>query len=198
MNTTGKTIFAALMLSVVGGAALARGAGDMSGMGMGGAGIGGAGMGGMGDEGMGPMAMFDFAAVDADKDGKITEAELQAHRAAEVAGIDADKDGKISADELKAMHMARMEDRATEMSTRMIERMDSDGDGLLTVAEMAARPAPVRMFGMIDADGDGAVTEAEIAAAQEKMTEMRGSGEGGRGEGGHRGRHHGWFFGGDN
>ena len=36
MNTTGKTIVAALMLSALGGAAFARGAGDMGGMGEGG------------------------------------------------------------------------------------------------------------------------------------------------------------------
>ncbi|AWB47943.1 hypothetical protein HYN69_04910 [Gemmobacter aquarius] len=184
MTTTKKTVLAALMLSVLGGvslggAAFARGADGME----------------MGD-GMGPMAMFDFAAVDADKDGKVTEAELQAFRAAEVAGIDADKDGKITAAELKAMHMVRLEARATEMADRMIARLDADGDGTLTAAELAARPAPAGMFGRIDADGDGAVTEAEIAAAREKMMAMRGGdGEGGRRGGGH---HRGWFFGGGN
>lgn len=179
MTTTGKTVLAALLLSALGGAAFARGADGM----------------GMGD-GMGPMAMFDFTAVDADKDGKVTQAELQAFRAAEVAGIDADKDGKITAAELKAMHMVRLEARATEMADRMIARLDSDGDGALTAAELAARPAPAGMFDRIDADADGAVTEAEIAAAREKMMAMRGGdGEGGRRGGGH---HRGWFFGGDN
>lgn len=183
MNTIKRTILAALMLSGVGaalgGAAFARGAGDMM---------------EMGGEGMGPMAMFDFVAVDADKDGKVTEAELQTYRAAEVAGIDADKDGKITAAELKSMHMVRLEARATEMADRMIARLDSDGDGALTAAELSARPAPAGMFDRIDADGDGAVTEAEIAAAREAMMAGRDGGKGGR----HGGHPRGWFFGGDN
>lgn len=181
MNTTGKTVLAALMLSALGGAAFARGPGMEGGM-----------EGGMGG-GMGPMAMFDFAAVDADKDGKVTEAELDAFRAAEVAGIDADKDGKITLDELKTMHMARMDERATVMAERMIERLDSDADGALSAAELAARPAPMPIFERIDADGDGALTEAEIDAARGRMSEM-----GHGGESGHRGNHRGWFFGGEN
>lgn len=192
MNTTGKTILAALMLTVAGGAAFARGAGDRTGDG---AGM----MGGMMEgDGMGPMAAFDFAAADADKDGKITQAEMAALRAAEVAGIDADKDGKISTAELKAMHMARMEARATRMADEMVARMDSDGDGALTAAEMAARPAMPWLFDMIDADGDGAVTEAEIADARARMEERMGGNGDGEGKGGHGGHHRGWFFGGDN
>ncbi|MBC2837091.1 EF-hand domain-containing protein [Gemmobacter straminiformis] len=163
-----------------------------------------------GGEGMGPMAQFDFAAIDADKDGKITQAEMTAWRASQVIGVDADKDGKLSADELKAMHMARMEERAANMATQMIERLDVDGDGLLGVEEMAARPGPAMMFDRIDADGDGAVTQEEVDAARAAMAEMRGQGMGegrGMGEGmgrgmgaGHgmgegHGRMRGWFFG---
>lgn len=195
MNTTRKTILAALLLTAVGGAALARGPGDMMGGGM---------MGGM-DEGMGPMAQFDFAALDTDKDGKITQAEMTAWRAAQVVGVDADKDGKLSADELKAMNMARMEERAANMATQMIARLDVDGDGLLGVEEMAARPGPAMMFDRIDADGDGAVTQEEVDAARAAMAEMRGQGMGGQGMGegrgmmgeghGHGGRMRGWFFG---
>lgn len=147
--------------------------------------MGGPGMGdGMGP-GMGPR--FDFAAVDADKDGKVTEAELTAWRAAEAVKIDANKDGKLSAEELAAARLADMTARATEMATRMVAKLDTDGDGLLTAAEMAARPGPARLFDRADADGDGAVTQAELDA-------MRAEGPGGDGEG--RGHHggHGWRF----
>lgn len=174
------SVLAALLASAVGVAAYARGPGDMMGDMMG------------GEDGMGPMAAFDFAAVDADKDGKITEAEMQAWRAAEAAKIDADKDGKLSTDELTAMHMARMQERAADMAGRMVTALDSDGDGLLSAAEMAARPMPAMLFGKLDADGDGAVTEAEIAAARDRMAEMR-DGEG-RGPGRHGRGGHGWMF----
>ena len=153
----------------------------------------------MGMEGPGfGLGKIDFAAVDTDKDGKITAAEMEAYRAAEVAGVDADKDGKLSATELSAMHMARMQAMADDMAAKMVERLDADGDGLLTAAEMMARPVPDRMFGMADADGDGALTQEEIDAARAQMAEMRqGRGPGGRGDG--EGRGHGrWFFDNDN
>lgn len=196
MRLSKTTMMAALLLSVAGGAAMARGMGDMAGME---GGMGGMEMmmpGGPGADGLEPG--FDFAAVDADKDGKVTQAELQAFRAARVATVDADKDGKLSEDEVKAMVLARMTARAEDMASAMIERMDSDGDGFLTAAELAAPPAPTRLFDRIDADGDGAITEDEIAAAREAMAEMRGGrGEGPRG--GHHGHGRGWFFfGGDN
>ena len=74
MSMTKRTVFAALLVSALGGAALAQ-EGPMGGM-MGG-GMGDGPMGGPMMEG-GPFGGFDFAAVDADKDGKITEAEMQA------------------------------------------------------------------------------------------------------------------------
>jgi len=43
---------------------------------------------------LGPISIFDFAPVAADKDGKITEAELTAFRAAEARPANANADGK--------------------------------------------------------------------------------------------------------
>lgn len=141
-------------------------------------------MGGGEEMGMGPM--LDFAAVDADKDGKITEAELTAWRAAQAVEIDTDKDGKLSATELAAGRLAEMQARATEMADRMVERLDTDGDKLLTASELAARPGPAMLFDRADADGDGAVTQAELDA-------LRDEGPMGHGGKGH-GRGHGWRF----
>lgn len=150
---------------------------------------------GDGPTGGGPMAGLDFATVDADKDGKITSAEMEAFRAARVTEADTDKDGKLSVAELSAMHLARMQARADQMATRMVERHDADGDGMLTAAEFATPPAPERMFEMADADGDGALTEAEIEAARAKMAEMReGHGKGGKHGRGHGEGRGGWFF----
>lgn len=150
---------------------------------------------------MGPGPMFDFAEIDANGDGKITKEELAAHRAARAAALDADKDGKISAAELQAQIEARMSARAADMAARMIEMRDTDGDGLLSAAELAEPPMGTmgdRMFDRADADDDGAITEDEVEAARERMAErMEGRGHG-MGHGmGHGPRGWNWFFGPD-
>jgi hypothetical protein len=121
-----------------------------------------------------PFAAFDFAAVDANKDGKVTPEEIDAFRAAEIKAADTDGDGLMSAAELSAIHLKRMEGRANDMAQKMIERMDSDKDGKLSTAEMLARKAPKSMFERIDTDNDGALSEAEIAAAKDRMADRRG------------------------
>lgn len=145
------------------------------------------GPGRMGDamgDGPGGFALMQFDVIDADKDGKITEAELDAHRAAQVAALDANGDGKVDAAELKARQMARAEERATEAASRMIARMDTDGDGLLSAAELVMPAPPARLFDRLDADNDGAVSRAEVEAAQARMAERMGEGRGeGRGRG---------------
>lgn len=180
-----KNILTALALAAVTGAAFSSAAlaerGPMGGP-----------MGGI-EMGMDRGPRFDFAAVDADKDGKVTEAELTAWRAAEAGKIDANKDGKLSAEELAAARVAEMTTRATEMATQMVANLDTDGDGLLTAAEMAARPGPAMLFDRADADGDGAVTQAELDALRAEGP--GGEGRGGEGHGrGHHGGGHGWRF----
>lgn len=136
----------------------------------------------------GPMFGMDFAAIDADKDGKITQAEIDAHRAAQAKALDTDGDGLLSAEELAAMHLQNATTRANDRAARMIERMDSDGDGKLSAAEMAARPMPARMFDRLDTDKDGAITEAELAAARDRMTERMGDRRGDMKRGHHGGQ----------
>lgn len=121
-----------------------------------------------------PFAAFDFATVDANKDGKVTPEEIDAFRAAEITAADTDGDGLMSAAELSATHLKRLEGRANEMAQKMIERMDSDKDGKLSTAEMLARKAPKTMFERIDTDNDGALSEAEIAASKDRMADRRG------------------------
>ena len=138
--------------------------------------------------GRGNFAAFDFAAVDANKDGKITPDEIAAFRAAEAKAADTDGDGLMSAEELAVLHTKALQTRAAEMATRMIERQDSDGDGKLSGAEMTVRPMGERMFERLDTDKDGALSEAELAAAKERMADRRGGAHGeGRGHGKHRG-----------
>jgi hypothetical protein len=151
----------------------------------------------MGDQMGGPMLQLNFDAIDADKDGKVTEAELTAHHAAQVTAADADKDGKMSVAELAAMDLAQMQARATLRAERMVARLDSDADGLLSAAELATRPAPAPMLTMLDTDKDGAISKAEMEAAQTRMQQgQMGRGMNGMDDNMRRG--HRWFNFGNN
>jgi Ca2+-binding EF-hand superfamily protein len=145
----------------------------------------------------GPDLAAMFEMLDADNDGKVTQAEIDAHRAARVAEVDANKDGLLSAEELAQMQIKAATARATEMAAKMVQRLDTDGDKLLSAAELMAGPGPESMLDRIDMDGDGAVSLAEIEAAKEKMDEHGGRGLGDKGHHGGRGGFWGMFGGGE-
>ncbi|QFS81687.1 EF hand [Roseivivax sp. THAF40] len=122
-----------------------------------------------------------FAQIDADQDGRVTEAEMIAMAEARFAARDANGDGVLSSDEILAERRAKQSDRAT----RMIERLDSDGDNALSFAEISERRDPAELFARLDANEDGAVSEEEFAALK-KMRGHRGAdrdGHSGRGHG---------------
>lgn len=138
----------------------------------------------------GPMMglmLHRFDEIDADKDGKVTEAELAAFRAARFAAADADGSGGLSAEELAAFRAAQMAKRQSEMAGRMLERLDADNDGQLSEAEFAAAGGKRNPFGRADTDGDGAVSKAEAEAMVQKMAD-RGGRQQGLGHGGWWGR----------
>lgn len=128
------------------------------------------GMGGMGSpEGRGVMLMEQFDAIDANKDGKVTQDELAAHRAAEFAAADTNGDGALSAEELQAKMMAEI---VARHSARMIENMDDDGNGSLSADEMGEGPMAGN-FARIDTDNDGAISKDEAQAAAERVGKRR-------------------------
>ncbi len=126
-----------------------------------------------GHEGRGEMMLEMFQTIDADSDGKVTEAELAAHRAAMFTAADTNSDGMLSADELSAQHMARMAETMADRSARMIERMDNNGDGSLSADEMGEGPMEDH-FARIDTDNDGTISQAEVEHAANQMAEHRG------------------------
>ena len=146
----------AALLATAGGVALAQGARDGMMQGM---------------RGEGPMAMFEE--FDADGDGSVTAAEIEAHRVARFAELDADGNGQISRQEF----MDHAAARAGERAGTMFDRLDADGDGTLSRDAIEARRGPgpdaARMIERFDADGDGAVSETELAEARGRFMERR-------------------------
>ena len=147
-----------------------------------------AAMAGRGDD-MGHMQELNFETLDADKDGKVTKAEVDAAATARFKTADTNADGKLSAEELAAMQIKAMSERATARTAKMIEKLDTDGDKMLSDVELAAGKGRVDMFEKIDADGDGAITKGEADDARARMQD-RGHGRGGKHGRGDKGDDH--------
>ena len=128
--------------------------------------------GGRGGDRMGQM--FVFEEMDANADGKVTKDEIAAFHTAKIAAMDTDKDGNLSEAELIAAQEQRKAEReaqrGAEMVKRMMDRRDANKDGVLSLDEMTP-PADRgdKMFDRADTDGDGAISKAEADVMAEKM-----------------------------
>jgi Ca2+-binding EF-hand superfamily protein len=117
-----------------------------------------------------PPAMSEFAAMDANHDGKVSRDEHAAAARKMFVTMDADKNGKVTAAEMDAAHervtgqKARKGDMAAADKIKVI---DKDGDGVLTAEEHAAGSRS--MFDAMDTDKDAALSEAEMSAGHAKM-----------------------------
>ncbi|MFV0359054.1 EF-hand domain-containing protein [Tropicimonas sp.] len=129
----------------------------------------------------GPGDRPGFEQIDADGDGRITPAEMQAypaaHRAARFRAADADGDGRITAQEMTAAIQVERADREARIVQSMMARLDTDKDGAVSEAEMAAA-APMRnanrgerFLARFDADKDGAISVEEFAAAEQALAQ---------------------------
>ena len=137
MQTRTKLLAAATAVLVVGGLALAapslaqRGA-----MGM---------MGGLGAEQL-------LREVDTDRDGRMTQAEIDAAVNARFARFDADGNGRLSLDEFNALWA----DVTRPAAVRAFQFMDPNGDASVTKAEVEERTS--RLVQRFDRNGDGALS----------------------------------------
>ena len=99
-----------------------------------------------------------FEAADRNGDGVITQDEVDARRSERFAKADVDGDGDLSIAEMQLMR----EQRRLRRLERRRNRLDSDGDGMVTAAEFTA--ARAGFFEHMDTDGDGSLTLDEMLA----------------------------------
>ncbi|WP_188528995.1 EF-hand domain-containing protein [Sinisalibacter lacisalsi] len=140
----------------------------------------------------------DFATLDANGDGRITEEDFAARAAARLAEADTDGNGKLEAAEIAAQVLARFEDRADRMrgdpatraeamAARLVEARDTDDDGALSPEELAPTKGYGRVVDRFDTDDDNAISAAEYDEAKAAITaraDKRGMGP----RGGHKSR----------
>ena len=130
---------------------------------------------------------LDFATLDADGSGEITEEDLGARRAAMFAELDTDGDGSISEAEFVAHAQAMASDRARDR----FSGLDADGDGRLGPDVLARGRGGdrmgARMIERLDTDGSGGLSEEEFAEARQRGPHRHGDRSSGRrGVGAHR------------
>ncbi|MBC9210184.1 EF-hand domain-containing protein, partial [Roseomonas aerophila] len=132
------------------------------------------------DRGPGRIQARIFDQADANKDGRVSEAEAVAFMTARFAEADANRDGGVTPEEMSQFVRAQFEAnrppppagrerrepppravRAMEERQATIFRiMDANRDGRVTVEEM--QPVVLAMFRAADTNGDGALERSEL------------------------------------
>lgn len=111
--------------------------------------------------GFGPKMQFEE--IDTDGNGEISKAEIEAQKAAGFRAADTNGDGKLSSEELQA----KSEERAAHRTSKMIEHLDKDGDGVLSESELSERGRRGDMFARLDRDESGGISKEEFEQARE-------------------------------
>lgn len=109
-------------------------------------------------------ARLNFEQMDANGDGVLTMEEFRNQGQAKFAQADTNGDGQLDMAELTA---AADRDRDQRIA-RLMERKDSNGDGMLSLDEMQPRN-PGRIFTRADTDGNGEISQEEWGAAKARM-----------------------------
>ncbi len=113
-----------------------------------------------------------FEELDANGDGKLTQTEMDTHMQARFQGADTNGDGLLSKAELLARVKKGKAERAEKYVGHMLERHDQNGDGALSMEEMAER-GHGKMFSRMDANEDGAITKEEFEEARARHKDRK-------------------------
>jgi Ca2+-binding EF-hand superfamily protein len=113
-------------------------------------------MGHGGGHGMASMANKIFDHFDSDGNGAVSKAEVDGVRKSEIKKNDTNKDGKLSLDEFEALWLGYMRERMVDH----FQKLDADGDAVVTDAEIAA---PLnKMMSWLDRNNDDTLTKDEL------------------------------------
>lgn len=121
-----------------------------------------------GPRGPGGMRLMDQ--FDTNKDGKLTQDEIDAARKAQIAKYDANGDGVLSLEEYQALWL----DAMRPMMVRQFQANDADASGTITVEEFTARFATTVRD--LDRNGDGVLTIDELRGPRRGPGPMQGPG----------------------
>lgn len=122
------------------------------------------GMGGHGGPGGHAFRMLEM--FDANKDGKLTQAEIDEARQGRFKSFDKNIDGALTLDEFEALWLDFMRERMVDH----FQDQDDDGDGKVTPEEFGQRFAYMVQF--MDRNGDGVLDAADMRRGHP----MRGGG----------------------
>ncbi|KQZ12979.1 MULTISPECIES: EF-hand domain-containing protein [unclassified Mesorhizobium] len=98
-----------------------------------------------------------FDKLDADSNGDVSFEEFTAAMDKRIGDADADKDGKMTVAEVAAQ-IEKM--RSERMAKRLVDRFDTDGDGAVTKAEIEAQQK--KRFALLDRNDDGKIEKSEM------------------------------------
>lgn len=129
--------------------------------------------------GWGMMAdPISFEQLDADGNGEISKEEFDARYSAWIKAVDTNGDGMLQKEELEAHVMEQVQAMVEKKSEAMFNRLDSDGDGAVSDAELQEKMGKSRnedrMFDRLDSDDSGTVSAEEFESALSKMDGRRG------------------------
>jgi len=104
----------------------------------------------------GPDGSHFMDHFDADKDGKVTQAEIDKVKSDLFSKFDSDGNGLLSQDEYMALRMDRMKERMNNRFTHQ----DKNGDGAISQEEFMTMSN--RMMARLDENGDNVIDADEL------------------------------------
>lgn len=120
-----------------------------------------AGQGSMQQQTLSPVAEKIFTTMDANGDGRVSEAEFSAYYAKRFHELDADKNGSLSRDEIISRGGKMVSNSGTTHLDQRFDAADANHDGGLDREEAGNMPMLATYFDEVDANHDGKVTRQE-------------------------------------